>query len=134
MLKYLLFRMATLLPWNFFITPFAYWMTKLQRVDWKNRTMSPGLTEEEISLEVTAVVNESSKSLRMGAGVVAPIVELPCPQAFEFNEYQRFWNSSLGIATMVTNLLFCFLTTILAVSSSFKIALFMCVVKKLCSI
>ena len=30
-----IFRIATLLPWNFFITPFAYWMTKLQRTDWK---------------------------------------------------------------------------------------------------
>ena len=30
--------MATLLPWNFFITPFAYWMTKLQRSDWQNET------------------------------------------------------------------------------------------------
>ena len=29
----LLTSMATLLPWNFFITPFAYWMMKFQRSD-----------------------------------------------------------------------------------------------------
>jgi len=45
------------------------------------------------------------------------IVEEACSQGgFEFNDLQKFWNSLLGIATMGTNLVFAFLTTILAVS------------------
>ena len=45
------------------------------------------------------------------------IVEEACSQgSFEFNDLQKFWNSLLGIATMGTNLVFAFLTTILAVS------------------
>ena len=40
-----------------------------------------------------------------------------CPDSgFEFNDYQNFWNSALGVTTMTTNLVFCFLTTLLAVS------------------
>ena len=48
-------RMATLLPWNFFITPFAYWMTKLQRPDWKNHTQPAEPTEAPINFEVSLI-------------------------------------------------------------------------------
>ena len=49
------------------------------------------------------------------------IVEEACSQGgFEFNDLQKFWNSLLGIATMGTNLVFAFLTTILAVSKKLK--------------
>ena len=45
------------------------------------------------------------------------IAEEACSSGgFEFNDLQKFWNSLLGIATMGTNLVFAFLTTILAVS------------------
>ena len=37
--------------------------------------------------------------------------------SFEFNDLQKFWMSSLGISTMITNLIFCFVTAILAVST-----------------
>ena len=47
--------MATLLPWNFFITPFAYWMTKLQRSDWQNHTT----TVPELTTMTTALTNVS---------------------------------------------------------------------------
>ena len=53
--------MATLLPWNFFITPFAYWMTKLQRSDWQNHTTTvPELTTMAAALtNVSVQVNAS---------------------------------------------------------------------------
>ena len=41
-----------------------------------------------------------------------------CPDAlFEFNNYQKFWNSILGVLAKGITFLFCFLTTILSVSS-----------------
>ena len=56
--------MATLLPWNFFITPFAYWMTKLQRSDWQNHTTTvPELTTTmsapltNVSVQVNASIS-----------------------------------------------------------------------------
>ena len=53
--------MATLLPWNFFITPFAYWMTKLQRSDWQNHTTTvPELTTTTAPItNVSVLVNAS---------------------------------------------------------------------------
>ena len=47
--------MATLLPWNFFITPFAYWMTKLQRSDWQNHTT----TVPELATTTAPITNVS---------------------------------------------------------------------------
>ena len=58
-----LHRMATLLPWNFFITPFAYWMTKLQRSDRQNHTTTvPMLTTTtapitNVSVQVNASIS-----------------------------------------------------------------------------
>ena len=53
--------MATLLPWNFFITPFAYWMTKLQRSDWQNHTTTvPELSTTPVTIaNVSVQVNAS---------------------------------------------------------------------------
>ncbi|CAG5095099.1 Oidioi.mRNA.OKI2018_I69.XSR.g14032.t1.cds [Oikopleura dioica] len=103
--------MATLLPWNFFITPFAYWMTKLQRSDWKNQT-SP----DTMSLTLTNISIELGKNqnLRIGSGAAPPATEDNCTNDWEFNPLQKFWSSTLAISTMGTNLIFCFLTTILA--------------------
>ena len=105
--------MATLLPWNFFITPFEYWMTKLQRSDWKNATTVVEETSER-ELNMTVKVDKETRQMPMtddlsdaGGCDASP---------FEFNDLQKFWMSSLGIATMITNLIFCFVTTILAVS------------------
>ena len=106
--------MATLLPWNFFITPFAYWMTKLQRSDWMNETSSAAplattLETLEIDIEVSL-----EKETRMIPKTVN-LNDSCATGGFEMNDYQKFWNSALGVTTMSTNLVFCFLTTILAV-------------------
>merc|ERR1712131_31810 len=103
---------ATLLPWNFFITPFAYWMTKLQRTDWKQtRAMVEHYSELStaslnISSSVVDFFNETSKSENYTED---------CGQSqFEFNNLQKFWNSLLGVTAKGTTFAFCFLTTILS--------------------
>ena len=112
-----LISMATLLPWNFFITPFEYWMTKLQRSDWKNATTVVEETTSDREMNMTVKVDKETRQMPMtddlsdaGGCDASP---------FEFNDLQKFWMSSLGIATMITNLVFCFVTTILAVSHLF---------------
>lgn len=70
--------MGTLLPWNFFITPYNFWMQKLYI----------NYTEEGID------VNASNAD------------EYP-------QTYKEFWSSTMALATMSTNLLMCFLTTLL---------------------
>lgn len=64
--------MGTLLPWNFFITPFNYWMEKL-------------------------LLNETATD----TGEAVPEM------------YQAFWNSTMALATMSTNFIMCFVTTML---------------------
>jgi len=68
--------MGTLLPWNFFITPYQYWIDKL------NTTQSD---------DTTGNVTDNG----------------------EYNMYQNFWSSALGVTTMGTNFIMCFLTTFL---------------------
>jgi len=111
-ISFFLLGMATLLPWNFFITPFEYWMTKLQRSDWKNATTVVSSTTSDRELNMTVKVDKETRQMPMtddlsdaGGCDASP---------FEFNDLQKFWMSSLGIATMITNLIFCFVTTILA--------------------
>jgi len=75
--------MGTLLPWNFFITPNAYWLEKLQ--------MEPTTATERRSIENGTDTNGTTGS--------SP------------NVYQNFWNSTMALATMGTNFIMCFLTS-----------------------
>jgi len=59
-----------LLPWNFFITPFNYWMEKLE-------------------------LNQTENGTRVE------------------QTYQAFWGSTMALATMSTNFVMCFITTVL---------------------
>ena len=61
--------MATLLPWNFFITPFAYWMTKLQKSDWMNTTVTEPEPETYTSLDVTASIDNLRANATPSEGI-----------------------------------------------------------------
>lgn len=69
---FFLLGMGTLLPWNFFITPYMYWLEKL---------------------ELNQTDTETGE---------------PVPET-----YQAFWGSTMALATMGTNFVMCFLTSIL---------------------
>jgi len=71
---FFLLGMGTLLPWNFFITPFNYWMEKLE-------------------------LNQTENGTRVE------------------QTYQAFWGSTMALATMSTNFVMCFITTVLMVNS-----------------
>ncbi|CAG5099092.1 Oidioi.mRNA.OKI2018_I69.XSR.g16243.t1.cds [Oikopleura dioica] len=64
--------MGTLLPWNFFITPFDFWMHKLK-----------------INYTETGVNGTEQDQT-----------------------YQDFWQATMGLATMSTNFVMCFVTTL----------------------
>lgn len=110
-ISFFLLGMTTLLPWNFFITPFAYWMTKLQRSDWKDHN-STDVSSLSITLANISIPVDGKEVRTLGSGV--PVPEDNCAVDWEFNQLQKFWSSTLGISTMLTNLIFCFLTTALA--------------------
>jgi len=104
---------ATLLPWNFFITPFEYWMTKLQRSDWANATkVAVESTTRSMMMNLTVAVDKETRQMPMVDDISDAAGCASSP--FEFNDLQKFWMSSLGISTMITNLIFCFVTAILA--------------------
>ena len=91
--------MGTVIPFNFFVTPFAYWMTKLQRSNWNNNT-----------IENDSILDHTDGTLNH------TLHNKTCTTSYEFNNYQKFWNSSLLTIFMAINLVFSFLTTILTVS------------------
>ena len=72
--------MATLLPWNFFITPFAYWMSKLTIANATDVDVDGDSTEEGVAAavamteavaNVTAVVLNTLKEDRSALGLPA---------------------------------------------------------------
>ena len=70
--------MATLLPWNFFITPFAYWMTKLQKADWQNTT-TPDVPEQELftsPIDVTVSIEDLRANATPSGGIYNHMVNV----------------------------------------------------------
>merc|ERR1712110_1193074 len=104
--------MATLLPWNFFITPFAYWMSKLTIANATDVDVDGDSTDEGVAAavamteavaNVTAVVLNTLKEDRSALGLPADpdSGNQSCASGgSELNDYQKFWGSLLGITTM----------------------------------
>ena len=72
--------------------------------------MAVETTTARMVMNMTAKVDKEVRQMPMVDDVsdAAGCADSP----FEFNDLQTFWMSSLGISTMITNLIFCFVTTI----------------------
>jgi len=129
---FLMLGVLALLPWNFFIMPFSFWMSKLQDPNWKENRGAVEQVQSQVTdqwRQLGKILDNAERRISLQAvtasagTLILPdfaftiersTVCTPEQEEYEQNQFQKFWNFDLAVTTTSASLVFSILTSVLA--------------------